>query len=180
MPKRRSERARRRIAARTVANALALEAAVEVEEARPKLKKARYQTMLERLSIRGSLTARQRAAGDRIAADYRCAGDLPHVTMRYEARLEAPTKGSRAFRPEPVQHQIDARRRFERAVQALGPWMSPVIVHVAVLDQALTDWTRPGMKNGDGAALLRLALDVLADHYGLAYYEVSGEARAAA
>jgi hypothetical protein len=58
--------------------------------------------------------------------------------------------------------------------------MSPVVIHVAVLDNALTDWTRPGMRNGDGAALLRLGLDVLADHYRLTGYEVSGEAQVAA
>ena len=38
-------------------------------------------------------------------------------------------------------------------------------MHVAVLDLPLADWSRPGMRNGDGAALPRLALDVLAEHY---------------
>jgi hypothetical protein len=33
------------------------------------------------------------------------------------------------------------------------------------------------MRNGDGGALLRLALDALADHYGLENY--SGEAKVA-
>jgi hypothetical protein len=93
MPRRRSERARRRIAERTARNALALEAAIEAEEARPKLAKARHMGQLEYLEGRG-LTQRQRRAGERLAAHFRIAGDLPHVVMRYEVRLETPTRGS--------------------------------------------------------------------------------------
>jgi hypothetical protein len=61
--------------------------------------------------------------------------------------------------------QIDPRRRFEIALQAAGTQLSTLLMHVAVLDQPLSDWSRPGMHNGDGAALLRLSLDILGEHY---------------
>jgi hypothetical protein len=165
MPRRRSERAQRRIAERTRRNALALEAAIagEEESSRPKLARARYVSVLEFLLGRGAITERQLAAGERLARDFRIAGDMPHVTMKYDVRLETPTKGSLAFRPDPGAAQVDGRRRFERAVQELGPYLSAVAIHACVLDQPLATWTRPR----DGPALLRLALDVLGDHYRL-------------
>jgi hypothetical protein len=169
MPKRRSERAKRRIAQRTIRNALALEAAIDREEERPKLlRKARHVTQLYLSHIRGGIDARQLAAGERLAGDFARAGDMPFITARYEVLLETPTKGAVAFRPEPTQAQIDARRRFERAVLALGPWLTPVLMHTAVLDQPLATWECPAMTNGaDRRGVLRLALNVLADHYGL-------------
>jgi hypothetical protein len=169
MAKRRSERAQRRIAQRTLRNALALEAAIAEEEERPKrLRQARHITQLRLSHLRGGLDARQLAAGERLASDYARAGDLPLLISRYQVRLEGVTKGSIAFRPEPTQAQIDARRRFERAIVNVGPWLSPVLMHTAVLDQPLLAWEHPGMTNGsDRRGVLRLALTTLADHYGL-------------
>jgi hypothetical protein len=180
MARRRWERAQRRILQRTVKNALALEAIAEEQEERPKFKRARHAEQLALLLHRGAIDARQREAGDRLARDFRIAGDVPHVVMRYEPSLGTPTKGSIAFRAEPGPAALDARRRFEKAVQAVGQWLSPIVIHVAVLDLPLAAWARPGMKNGDGAALLRLGLDLLADHYHLPEYEVSGAAQVAA
>jgi hypothetical protein len=119
-------------------------------------------SVLELLFGRGGISERQLAAGERLATDFRIAGDTPHVTMKYAVRLEIPTKGSRAFRPDPSAAQVDHRRRFEAAILELGP-LADVAIHACVLDQPLAIWTRPR----DGPALLRLALDALADHYRL-------------
>jgi hypothetical protein len=177
MARRRSERAQRRIAQRTLRNALALEAAVVSEEERPKrLRQARHITQLHLSFVRGGIDSRQLAAGERLATDYARAGDLPFIVSRYEIRLEKPTKGAVAFRPEPTAAQVDARRRFEQAVLKLGPWLTPVVLHVAVLDQPLATWPHAGMTNGaDRRGVLRLALTTLADHYGLEpeYHTVS-------
>ena len=63
-------------------------------------------------------------------------------------------------------HQIDARRRFEAALQAVGQWLSPILVHVAICDLSPSDWSRDrGFPPRDGIAILRLALDALRWHY---------------
>jgi hypothetical protein len=167
MPRRRSERAQRRIRERTRANALRLETAEIVKGERTiRLTRARHKTQLEFLENRGSLSPRQVAAGLRLYLDFAQAGALPHVVARYEQSMGRPDRGQVAFRDwTPV--QVAARERFTQALQALGLLLSPVVMHTAVLDQPLGDWHRTGLKNGDGAALLGLALDGLADHYHL-------------
>jgi hypothetical protein len=167
MPRRRSERAQRRIAERTRRNALALEAAVAIEEERPlRPKWARHKTQLEFLEGRGSITTRQHAAGDRLYLDFSRAGDLPQVVARYEQNTGRPDRGQIAFR-DWTPGQVQARERFEQAMQAVGLLLLPIVMHVCICDLPLGDWRRAGMRNGDGAALLRLALDGLADHYRL-------------
>jgi Domain of unknown function (DUF6456) len=124
---------------------LALEEIAEFEEERPrKLTRARHVTQLALLESRGAISERQRAAGERLASDFRRAGDMPNVVMRYEVRLEQPTKGAFAFRSEPGSAQLDGRRRFERAVQAVGIWLSPIVMHVA----SSMGRSRPGAASG--------------------------------
>jgi hypothetical protein len=167
MARKNRTRAMRRVAQRTVRNALALEEAVEAEETRPKLASARHKTQLEFLAGRTTISDRQHQAGERLALDFRIAGDMPKVVAPYEPRMASPSKRAFVFNGHDGPIQIDARHRFEKAMQAVGLRLSPLLMHVAVLDQPLADWHRPGVRNGDGAALLRLGLDVLADHYRL-------------
>jgi Domain of unknown function (DUF6456) len=162
MPRRRSERAQRRIAERTRRNVLALEAiAVEAEERPLRPKWARHKTQIEVMEGRGVLSPRQCAAAWRVYRDFAAAGDLPHLVAKYAPRTDQPARGQMAFRSwEPS--QIEARRRFEQAMLFLGP-LSGIVLHVAVLDLPTVDWHRPR----DAVPILRLALDALADHYKL-------------
>jgi hypothetical protein len=160
MPRRRSERAQRRIAERTRRNALALEAiAVEAEERPQRPKWARHKTQIEVMESRGVLSARQCAAAWRVYRDFAAAGDMPHLVGRYMPRMDQPARGQLAFQTwEP--RQIEARRRFEAAMVFLGP-LSGIVLHVAVLDLPTVDWHRPR----DAVPILRLALDGLGDFY---------------
>jgi Domain of unknown function (DUF6456) len=161
---RRRTRAARRIAERTAANARRRDEAIAEQEP-PRPARARHKTQLEFLENRGSISTGQRRAGERLARDFQIAGGMPRVIAPYQASAGRPQRRAFVFNGEDGPRQIDARRRFESAIQAAGLQLNPLLMHVAVLDLPLADWSRPGMHNGDGAALLRLALDVLADHY---------------
>jgi hypothetical protein len=160
---RRRTRAARRIAQRTEANARRRGAAAEQEPPQPV--RARHKTQLEFLEGRGSISTGQRRAGERLARDFRVAGGTPKLIASYQASAGRPQRRAYVFEGGDGPARVDARRRFEAGIQAAGLQLSPLLMHVAVLDLPLADWSRPGMHNGDGAALLRLALGVLADHY---------------
>jgi Domain of unknown function (DUF6456) len=172
VPRRRSERAKRRVAERIRANALALEAAVTVKEERViKLTRARHVEQLAFLEGRGCLNERQRAAGERLRRDFSMAGDLPRVVASYEPRMARPPRQFLFNGDDSDPIRLDARRKFEKAIRPLGPRLVPIVMHTAVLDLPISEWASPGVRNGDGAALLRLALDILGDHYRLAECE---------
>lgn len=156
MPKRRSERAQRRIRERTARNALALETVAETEEDRPKLKQARSISQIEFFYGRGSNSDRQRAAGERLALDFRIAGGNPCLVARYEPRMTGFDK--RQYARDLTPARIDARARFERALRAVGHQLAPLVVHVCICDLTVTDWSAPGIRSTDAPALLRLAL----------------------
>jgi Domain of unknown function (DUF6456) len=163
--KRRAARARRRIAKRTAENLLRLEAAVTQATEAPKiLKEARTRTRLDELEARGAIEPGHRDAGIRLASDYQRSGEGPrHLVQSYGPRM--PKSASDILDSA---RQIDARRRFEKALQAVGKWLSPVLIHVAILDEAPCHWAeRYGRPAKDGIACLRLALDALMVHYGM-------------
>jgi hypothetical protein len=169
LARRRSERAQRRIRARTVANALRLENAVAVEEGRPLLKKARHISQLEFLAARAVISLAQRAAGEILVNHFRAAGGMPKLVATYGQPTGRPTKGQFAFDTnDDHPRRITARRKYERAVAVLGP-LAAITIHVTICDLPIREWTRPGLKNGDHLGILRLALDCLVDFYGLSH-----------
>jgi hypothetical protein len=125
-------------------------------------------TVLQRYRDRGQLDARSRdnnerlyEAGRRLHQDWTIAGREPPVTARYSERIGGP-----GANPGGIQEA--ARERYVAVLRAVGAQLSPVLVHVALLDQPVTDWARSrGWVPQVGMPLLQLALDALADHYRL-------------
>jgi hypothetical protein len=165
MPVRGKARARRRNEARAKRNALALETIAEIAVAPPKLEKARTRTRLEELHARGVISIEQRHAGDRLVSDYRRSGEqLARLVANYAPW--APKGTGRQIND--AQPQVDARRRYELPMHAVGRWLSPILVHVCICDLTPGDWCGDrGYPPRDGAGILRLALDALATHYGM-------------
>lgn len=114
------------------------------------------------LAARGLVSARQLEAGERLRADYERAQLAPSVTMRWVARVD----GGGGI--DPTTAQVDAKRRFDGAIAAAGPGLADVLWRVNCAGEGLPDAERAlGWPARAGRVILLLALDRVADHYGL-------------
>jgi hypothetical protein len=120
------------------------------------------------LRARELIDARQFEAGERLRADYETAALEPHVTMRWDP---APSSGGRRGPPramDPAMAQISAKRRFDTAIAALGRGLGDIAWRVICACEGLpVAEVELGWPKRSGRVVLTLALDRLADHYGL-------------
>ena len=116
------------------------------------------------LAARGLVTARQSEAGERLRADYGRAQLAPAVTMRWGAtRVDG---GGEAL--DPTTAQIAAKQRFHTAIAAAGPGLQDVLWRVVCAGEGLPAAEKAlGWPARAGRVVLTLALDRVADHYGL-------------
>jgi hypothetical protein len=118
------------------------------------------------LARRGMVSQAQFLASERLRHDFMVAGQAPRVTMRWDA---APGGRSGGGGSDPTTTQISARQRFDAAVAAAGPGLSDVLWRVICLGEGLeTAESALGWPNRAGKLVLKLALDRLVSHYGLA------------
>ncbi|WP_234054206.1 MULTISPECIES: DUF6456 domain-containing protein [unclassified Xanthobacter] len=108
--------------------------------------------------------AAQLAAGERLRADFTRANLTPRITSRWD-----PTPGG-GNGPEAFTDMVlAAKERFDRALAAVGPELSGVLVDVCCflkgLEEVESDRRWPART---AKVVLGLALDRLAAHYGLA------------
>lgn len=112
----------------------------------------------------------QLAAGERFRADFWFAGLSPRVTSSWSANGSAGrSRKSGGYCPaEQTDAMIGARERVRRALEAVGPELSGILIdvcgHLKGLEQAErdADWPKRTAK-----VVLDLALNSLARHYGL-------------
>ncbi|MES2336943.1 MAG: DUF6456 domain-containing protein [Pseudomonadota bacterium] len=120
------------------------------------------------LRSRGHVDARQYEAGERLRADYETASLGPRVTMQWNA---APSSRSARGAPDaldPTLAGIAAKRRFDAAIGSAGPGLSDVLWRVVCAGEGLAVAEKGlGWPARAGKLVLGLALDRLADHYGL-------------
>ncbi|MBA14866.1 MAG: hypothetical protein CMN73_00715 [Sphingomonas sp.] len=120
------------------------------------------------LQARGMVTARQFEAGERLRADYETAALGARVTMAWDA---APARrGHRGPDAplDPTLAQIAAKRRFDAAIMAAGPGLSDILWRVVCACEGLSVAEKAlGWPVRAGKLVLGMALDRLADHYGL-------------
>lgn len=127
------------------------------------------QTRLRRYHKRKSLMKRQFDAGERLQSDW--------IASQEALRLSSDPSRPRAHRPsEPgeldvvISRRAEAAASFQAAIAAVGIRCSAVLVWVVCDDRSAESWAKSrGKGRPDGIALLREALDVLADHYGFGY-----------
>jgi hypothetical protein len=125
----------------------------------------RAESPLSWLAARGLVDARQLEAGERLRGDYERASLAPSVTMRWDA---ARVDGGGGERLDATSAQIAAKRRFEGAMAAAGPGLKDVAWRVLCAGEALpAAESALGWPTRSGRVVLGLALDRLADHYGL-------------
>jgi hypothetical protein len=115
------------------------------------------------LKARGLVDARQYEAGERLRGDWTIAGLGPRVTMRWDAGARSTGDGL-----DPALAQIAARQRVEAALDAVGPGLKDVLWRIVCAGEGMETAERAlGWPARAGRVVLTLALDRLADFYGL-------------
>jgi hypothetical protein len=116
------------------------------------------------------ITDDQYAAGERLRADYWFAHMSPRVTSNWSAL--APAERSRRGAPSNAaalrDEVIAAKERVMRALMAVGPEVSGVLVDICCEPKGLEDAEKEnGWPQRAGKVVLQIALTRLARHYGL-------------
>lgn len=127
------------------------------------------------------LSEKMVASGDRLRSDFTRAHLSPSITSDW-ARIEQQTgkSGSVAGHGsgDLSDSAIDARQRFERAVQDLGPEMSGVAIDVCCFLKGLGEVEKSrGWPKRSAKLVLRLGLYQLARHYGMITSQSVGKER---
>ncbi len=120
------------------------------------------QTPIDRYLSQGHISPAQWWGGDQLRADFERGSFEVLARSRWDSQ---PTGGLADFGAVSLA-ACAARREYVKAIEALPGRLSPIIVHVCCLRGYAADWAiAKGLPRGDGMALLRLGLDLLADHY---------------
>jgi hypothetical protein len=118
------------------------------------------------LFSRRLVSRRQFEAGEQLRSDWERAGLSARVTMQWDATPIGRQRGGSSGVPDPVAGQIDARRRFEGAVESAGPGLSDILWRVVCSGEGMRDAeTALGWPARAGKVVLCLALDRIADFY---------------
>jgi hypothetical protein len=125
------------------------------------------------------ITAEQRLAGERLRLEFTRAQLMPRVSANWQA---AVSHGARAASGGRAGHITDvivtARQHFRRALDAVGPEFSGLLVDVCCFLKGLEDVERERhWPSRSAKVVLQLGLDRLARHYGLAH-EAQGRGHA--
>lgn len=121
------------------------------------------------LMARGMISRRQYDAGERLRADWEMAGLSPRVTMRWNAAPVARGPRGADAPLDPTLAQIAAQRRFDAAIIAAGPGLADICWRVVCAGDGLEAAERAlAWPKRAGKLVLLLALDRMADVYGLA------------
>jgi len=115
------------------------------------------------LRARRMIDARLFEAGERLRADYESAALGACVTMRWEGRVDGGGAGL-----DRSSAQIGAKRRFDAAIDAVGPGLNDILWRVVCACEGLPVAEKAlGWPVRAGRLVLTLALERLARHYGL-------------
>ena len=118
------------------------------------------------LHSRGLVSRVQLEAGERLRSDWERAQLSPRVTMSWTA---APVNAARSGAPDGpdlVGSQIDAKRRFEAAVDAAGPGLQDILWRIVCAGEGMRQAESAlGWPARAGKVVLGLALDRVAAFY---------------
>lgn len=120
------------------------------------------------LARRGLLTRRQVDAGEQMRRDFELAQLGPQVTMRWDDAPRSSRRSGPAPAAEPGAAALSAKARVEAACRAAGPGLADVLWRVVCAGEGLETAEKAlGWPARAGKLVLGLALDRLADHYGM-------------
>jgi hypothetical protein len=115
---------------------------------------------------RALIEPNQLLAGERLRAEFTRAQLMPRITSNWSAPV---ADGARDASPASFTDAvIGARQRVRRALDAVGPEFSGLLIDVCCFLKGLTDVEgERGWPARSGKVVLQLGLDRLARHYGL-------------
>lgn len=117
------------------------------------------------LARRGLLTDRQVAAGELLREEHARAGLGVRVTMRWEAGVYGRGDGGVGAHGQALA-AIDAKRRFDAAMEAVGEGLSDILWRVACEGEGLAEAEKGlGWPTRAGKLVLGIALDRLVKYY---------------
>lgn len=120
------------------------------------------------LLARGFVSQRQFDAGERLRCDWERAQLAPRVTMAWDSTPVARGRGGSAAAPDLNGAQIDAKRRFEAAIDHAGPGLADILWRVVCAGEGMRDAESAlGWPARAGKLVLTFALDRVADYYRL-------------
>lgn len=118
------------------------------------------------LLARGHLSQRQFDAGERLRTDWERAQLAPRVTMAWDAAPIGRRRGGAAIGPDLSGSQIDAKRRFDAAIEAAGPGLCDILWRVVCAGEGMREAESAlGWPARAGKLVLTLALDRVAVFY---------------
>jgi hypothetical protein len=114
-------------------------------------------------------------AGERLRIDFTVAQLSPRVTLSWDGFIVSGSNGRSGRRPDSLEvneKALAAKQRVMRALDAVGPEMSGILVDVCCLARGLEAAERSlGWPQRSGKLVLQIALTQLARHYGLVRVE---------
>ncbi len=115
------------------------------------------------------LKPHQSEAAERLRRDFEIGRLQPRVTANWSASVSSGRRaGDGGGIPDLTDMALAARIRFDRAIEAIGPELSGVLVDVGCFLKGLETVERERRWPARSAKLvLRIALEALARHYGL-------------
>jgi hypothetical protein len=118
------------------------------------------------LYARGLVTRRQYDAGERLRSDWERAQLAPRVTMSWDAAPVARGRGGPVAQPDLSGAQIDAKRRFDEAIDSAGPGLADILWRTVCAGEGMRDAeTALGWPARAGKLVLTFALDRIASYY---------------
>ena len=118
------------------------------------------------LYSRGHIARRQFDAGEKLRSDWERGQLAERVTMRWDAAPVSRGRGGQNAAADLTAGQIDARRRFQWAIEAAGPGLGDILWRVVCSGEGMRDAeTALGWPARAGKIVLTIALDRVADFY---------------
>lgn len=118
------------------------------------------------LYARGHVTARQFDAGERLRADWERGQLGARTTMAWDAAPVTRGRGSSAMAPDLTGVQLDAKRRFDHAIDAAGPGLADILWRVVCGGDGMREAESAlGWPARAGKLVLTIALDRIATYY---------------
>ncbi len=118
------------------------------------------------LLSRGHVTRRQFDAGERLRWDWERGQLGQRVTMAWDSAPVARSRTGSADQIDLGAAQLDARRRFDAAVEEAGPGLSDILWRIVCAGEGMREAESAlGWPARSGKLVLGIALDRVADYY---------------